>query len=238
MMIRKLHIMEARAKVKSFRKPTGGRPRSLTQDQVVDAALKVGLEEFTMKRVAEELGVSIPTIYQCVGDRNDLLRLAIARLLSSLPYPPDVGQHWSTFLREYAQATHDLLTLDPHVFVRFLHGGFVLESELQVLENFLQFMVPRGFTPQEAVRIVRQVLIAATGVAVATCRERATVQRSGSVEQALHEALAHYPPDQLPLVRQTSINYLSADDQLASVIEPIIRFIAYERGEHLPAQEN
>ncbi|HEY3700584.1 MAG TPA: TetR/AcrR family transcriptional regulator C-terminal domain-containing protein [Spongiibacteraceae bacterium] len=226
--------MGVHAKVKSLRKPAGGRPRALTQDQVVDTALKLGLEEFTMKRVAEELGVSIPTIYQCVGDRGDLLRLAIARLLSSLPYPPDVGQHWSTFLREYAQATHDLLTVDPHVLVRFLHCGFVLESELQVLENFLQFMVPRGFTPREAVQILRQVLIAATGVAVATCRERATIQRSGSVEQALHEALAHYPPGHLALFSQAGVNYLSTNEQLASVIEPIIRFIAYERGENLP----
>jgi AcrR family transcriptional regulator len=220
--------------VKSIRKSAGGRPRLLTQQQVVEAALRLGLERLTMKRVADDLGVSIATLYQYVIDRDELLRLAIMHMVATLRYPGDTGQHWSKFLRDYAEATRAQLAVDTHILVRFLHSGFGLESELLLLEKFLEVMTPRGFTPQQATRIMRQILTATMGAAMATCRERATIARSGSVDQAMHAALAHFTPDDLPLVRQTDLDYRDAADQLSDLIEPLIEKIAAERGEKLP----
>ena len=222
--------------VKSIRKAAGGRPRMLTQDQVVQAALKLGLDNFTMKRVAQDLGVSIATIYQYVSDRDQLLRLAVAQQMSTLPFPADTGQHWSTFLREYAHATFDLLQSDPHVLVRLLTSGLGMETEVQIVETFLEFMVSRGFAPEDAMHIMHQATAASFGAAVAVCRDRTRARNSGSLRKAFHEALNHYPIEDLPLVRRAEFAYATEAANLAlELVDPLIEAIAKGRGETLPA---
>jgi AcrR family transcriptional regulator len=208
----------------------------LTREQVVEALLELGLENFTMKRVAAELGVSIATLYQYVTDRDELLRLAVSRQMASLPFPADDGQHWSVFLREYARGIVDMLVSDPHVLVRLIVSGSGMETELQLVEAFLGFMKKRGFSEVDGMRIMHQ----ATGAAFATVvffhRDRMRAQRSGSLPKTAQEALIHYPDDALPLVRRAFDVYARQTDPAdLFLLEPLIASIAEERGEGLPA---
>lgn len=226
------------ADVKPVRRPAGGRPRLLTRGQVVDATVRLGLEGFTMKRVAAELGVTIATLYQYVADRDELLRLAVTQRMESLPLPADIGQHWSVFLRDFAQVLQSLLSSDPNILVRFIHGDYGLETEIQLVQDFLEIMSRRGFAPEDAVQIMQQVAGAACGAAAVTCRDQVTVEQAGSLAQGLHEALALYPPEELPLVRQVEAQYGAPRDLLVlALIEPLIEQIARRRGESLPEVE-
>jgi AcrR family transcriptional regulator len=223
------------ADVKSLRKPAGGRPRLLTRDRVIDAAVKLGLENFTMKRVAAELGVTIATLYQYVADRDELLRLAVTQMVAALPFPPDTGQHWSVFLRDFAQVLQEVLAADPNILLRFMHDDFGLEAEAQFAQNFLEVMTGRGFSTEEAVDILQRVATAACGGAVVACRDQVRAARTGTLEQAVQTALTHFPPEQQPQLRQVAAYFGAPRDRLAlSLVEPLIEQIARRRGESLP----
>jgi AcrR family transcriptional regulator len=64
------------------------RPRSLTTDQLADAALAVidrdGLASLTMRAVAKELGVSTMGLYRYVADREELEQLVVERVLGAV----------------------------------------------------------------------------------------------------------------------------------------------------------
>ncbi len=64
------------------------RPRSLTTDQLADAALAVidrdGLASLTMRAVAKQLGVSTMGLYRYVADREELEQLVVERVLGAI----------------------------------------------------------------------------------------------------------------------------------------------------------
>ena len=43
---------------------------------VIDAAIEIGLDQVTLKQVAERIGVAPATLYMHVGNRDELVRLA------------------------------------------------------------------------------------------------------------------------------------------------------------------
>src|SRR5205085_1841085 len=80
-------------------------------------------DDLTMKRVADHLGVSVPGLYHWVKGRDDLLRLAAERALSRVRLPTDTGQHWATWLREWARYTRTVLAERPELLNQFVNGG-------------------------------------------------------------------------------------------------------------------
>src|SRR5687767_8427203 len=77
---------------------TIGRPRLLTRELVIDAAIEIGLAAISMKRLAEHLGVGTATLYQYVGSRDELLKLAAERQVSSLDMAGTDDLHWSKYV--------------------------------------------------------------------------------------------------------------------------------------------
>ncbi|MFM8303213.1 MAG: TetR/AcrR family transcriptional regulator [Actinomycetota bacterium] len=70
--------------------PTTGTagPRSLTADEIVEAAGRIvdahGADALTMRRLADELGVAVTSIYWHVGNRDELVDALVDRLLADL----------------------------------------------------------------------------------------------------------------------------------------------------------
>ena len=220
--------------VKPVRKGAGGRPRLLSREQVIETALTLGLENLTMKRVADELGVTIATLYQYVADRDEMMRLAVGRVLSSMPLPEDAGQHWSIFIRDFADAASRSMGADAGIIARFLEGGVGLEPEAPAADYFLQCMTRRGFSLSEATDILRLIGGVIFGAAMVMCRDRARSSRDGSPEQALRAVLAQFAPDELPLLRQVADAYAAPMARPAiTLVEPLIRQIAQARGEEV-----
>src|SRR3954469_17552760 len=79
-----------------------GRPPRISQDQIADAALEVGLSELTLRAVADHLGVTVAALYHHVDGKDALLRLAADRSARRLTVPEDHGQHWAVWLLEWA----------------------------------------------------------------------------------------------------------------------------------------
>lgn len=217
------------------RKSRAGRPRLLTQDRIVDAALRLGLEDFTMKAVAAELGTTIATLYSYVRDRDHLFRLAVDEAMARMPLPTDRGQHWSVFIREFADVAGGALIADRHILGRLIHWGTGLETELRLGEIFVEAMVKRGFAQADALHILRLVGAAAFGTAVRTHCTEARTARGGSLAHAFDEAMSHYAPDELPIIRVAGPGFFDGGRPLLqAMLDPLIERIARQRGEELP----
>ena len=89
-----------------FRRPEPRRRRrTLDQGQVVRAALalldEIGLDELTMRRLAERLGVKAASLYRHVRNKDELLALLGDEISAEIPLPRRTGT-WRDQLTEVA----------------------------------------------------------------------------------------------------------------------------------------
>ena len=81
-----------------------GRPARISQRQIVDAALDLGLDAFTMQGIAERLGVSTPSLYSHVAGRGEVLELVRAALLARMQAFASDAADWRGWLVDFAAA--------------------------------------------------------------------------------------------------------------------------------------
>ncbi len=87
---------------------SGRRPRRrpLDREQIVRAALglldEVGLDELTMRRLAERLGVQAASLYRHVRDKGELLVLLADEISGEIPFV-DLAGTWEEQLAAMAQ---------------------------------------------------------------------------------------------------------------------------------------
>lgn len=90
--------------------PKRGRaPRpQLSRDVVVNAALSVveaeGGDALTMRRVADEIGVSASSLYGYVANKEELVQLVLEQIMTEIRIPPPGGD-WQEMLRTWARET-------------------------------------------------------------------------------------------------------------------------------------
>ena len=113
-----------------------GGPEGLTSlDEIVEAALALvardGLEALTMRRLADELGRAVMTLYTYVATKNDLLEKMAERTLGSLGDPPPKGD-WRRRVTGLMTELHDRLLARPAIASITL----VRERQLTALDPF------------------------------------------------------------------------------------------------------
>ncbi len=107
--------------------PRRGRPAprpQLSRELIVSAALKVietdGGDALTMRRVADEIGVSASALYGYVANKEELVQLVLEQIIQEIPFPPaeaegsgaagaagdGSGGDWQDLMREFA---HEML---------------------------------------------------------------------------------------------------------------------------------
>lgn len=133
-----------------------GRPRRLTLEMVLDAANEMGIENLSMKKLASELGVGIATIYRYVADRDELVRLALARRHSH-PFIVTPEMDWRDVIRGYADSLFSVVSPDSFSLNNYMKGGFGVTAELEFVDTLIEALVDRGFEANEAGRICRMI---------------------------------------------------------------------------------
>jgi TetR/AcrR family tetracycline transcriptional repressor len=83
------------SRVPFFKSQPRRKHRTLDQAQVVRAALalldEVGLDELTMRRLAERLNVKAASLYRHVRNKEELLSLLGDEITAEIPLPPNTG---------------------------------------------------------------------------------------------------------------------------------------------------
>jgi len=88
-------------------RPPRRRPDPLSQQTIVDAALKVldadGLDLFSMRHVARTLNTTAAALYWHVGSKDGLLDLIFDRVIGEQPVPDPDPDHWQEQLKDVAR---------------------------------------------------------------------------------------------------------------------------------------
>jgi TetR/AcrR family tetracycline transcriptional repressor len=138
-----------------FRKGDRRKRKPLDQAQIVRAALalldEVGLDELTMRRLAERLGVQAASLYRHVRNKDELLMLLGDEISGEIPFPnPSAG--WRDQLIEAAWNVRR--GLGAH-----RDGARVLAStapfgprRLRHIDNMLGILRAAGLSDRDAVR--------------------------------------------------------------------------------------
>ncbi|HEY3953184.1 MAG TPA: TetR/AcrR family transcriptional regulator C-terminal domain-containing protein [Streptosporangiaceae bacterium] len=173
---------------------TGGarsrtRPR-LTRERVLRAALDYadahGLAALSMHKLGAELGVKGMSLYSYVASKDALLDGIVEAMLAELA-PPAAGQmSWQDALRGYARAVRDVIRRHPAVSPLLAGRAVVPASFLQVLDAWVRAMISGGCREDQAVALLRAVLVYAQGYALAEVSWATSQALPGPEEDDLH----------------------------------------------------
>ena len=79
---------------------TGPKP-TFTRDDVVDAALAIGMDSFTLAQVAKRIGVVTSAVYRRFDSRDDVLDACLTRAADTIA-APEPGMTWQELCRLWA----------------------------------------------------------------------------------------------------------------------------------------
>jgi AcrR family transcriptional regulator len=199
---------------------------------IAEAACSIGLENVTMKTVADHLGVSVPGLYHHVKDKDDLLRLTAEYSAARMVLPHDHGQHWAVWLYEWAVYSRDVFVVEPALLKQLLDGAIGADRTADRLDTAMGTLVRQGFSVGDARTVYELIGEVALGAAVGEIREQqATVDGRPSVAE-FHRVLAQRDPSELPNLRA-----MLAEPPVSAVLRfhgsmlTVLRGVAAERGE-------
>jgi TetR/AcrR family transcriptional regulator, tetracycline repressor protein len=158
-------------------KPTQsvGRPRgrrksagSLSADQIAAGALELlgrdGVDAFSVRNLAKDLGVSPATIYWYAQTRNDVLVAAAAYALRELEFP-DSRLPWQEWVRELCRRFRRLA--QNHRGVAKLIGSRLAVNAAnigsEIIESILRALTRAGFNEVDIVDAFNVVVVAMLG---------------------------------------------------------------------------
>jgi AcrR family transcriptional regulator len=134
------------------------RPRSLTTDQLADAALAAidrdGLAGLTMRAVAKQLGVSTMGLYRYVADREELEQLVVERVLGAIDTTRPDTDPIATMVRRIRTAIRAHPDVMP-LTTTYRHSS---PSILRWSETVLQILTSHGIDGPQRVIAMRALL--------------------------------------------------------------------------------
>lgn len=128
-----------------------GKPPALTEDQIVDAALKVirteGLDALSMRRLSRELGRSAMAAYWYVEDKQQLLDLVSKKMLAEVPLPNPASGTWEDRLREVIASIDAKLHEHPGIAEILLQR--MLSTDRRLMNGIFDILVSGGLEGPE-----------------------------------------------------------------------------------------
>lgn len=178
--------------------PRRAEPRSaLTRQAIVTTALgvldDVGLERFSMRRVAEELGTGASTLYWHVTDKNQLIHLVLDRVMGEIELPAPDPSRWEEQVREFARAGRATFRRHPGVAQASLGRMPLGPNLVRIMEWFLAVLQGAGASVHAASSFAD--LLALVGAAQAVEEHTRSAVEDPT---AMGEYLSRLPADRFP----------------------------------------
>ncbi|NRA08948.1 MAG: TetR family transcriptional regulator [Myxococcales bacterium] len=135
-----------------------GRPPTLSRDTILAIAAKIPVEGFSLRVVADRLGVSPQSIYYYFNSKNALLGVLAEQSVAQ--FPPIEASDWQSYYRNsmlgYRRRllASDSPALAPEItstWARF--NDQPSEAILLRMEAFVDFFVRAGFTAHQAIEV-------------------------------------------------------------------------------------
>lgn len=178
---------------------TSEAPRSrlgLSRERILAAALDLldreGLGGFSMRRLADDLGVGTMTLYGHFRDREELLDGVVDAGAREIPVPRMPGP-WKEDLRRLMRAIHEALSEHPALVELRLERPLISPGALRLTEAGMASLRAAGFSRRDAARAYRTLFVYTLGSCAFGPGERSTAERT----QAL-ATLRALPADTYP----------------------------------------
>ena len=168
----------------------------LSRERILDAAVALldrdGLGGFSMRRLAEELGVGTMTLYGYFRSRDALLDAVVDAGALQLELPVGDGD-WRGRLRQLVLTMRRSLVEHPAVVELRLRRPLISAGALRITETAMELLRQAGFTAHEAAAIYRTLYVYTFGFAAFAPHGRADADA-----RATRSALAALPADDYP----------------------------------------
>jgi AcrR family transcriptional regulator len=127
------------------------RASGLSRDRALVAAIGVadreGLDSLTMRRLADELGAGVMSVYHHVANKDDLVGRMVDRVVEEMELA-DAGPDWKAALKRTAISAHDVLKRHPWATALLLSGSAVSPARLRYMDAMLGCLRGAGFSPE------------------------------------------------------------------------------------------
>jgi AcrR family transcriptional regulator len=147
----------------SEQQPTRGRP-GLSRQAIVARALEIGtaegLEAVSLRRLAQELGVTPMALYRHVRDKQDLINAMTEAVLEGIDATVGfrAGMSWTERLRLAINNYKEQIDARPLALtLSIAYDGEGPPSFWRVLENLLAILLDAGFGRREAIVLIRMI---------------------------------------------------------------------------------
>ena len=185
-------------------RPAGETAAQLNRDAVVERALAIaddeGLAAVTLRRLAQELGVTPMALYWHVSDKDDLLAAMGDRLFRGLPPDTDPALAWQEQLRDLVLALTTALRSHPNVAALAAPRALQNDEGRCLTEAALALLHTAGFPVAQAAEIARHMLRTAISLVIEQAPNEPShdpAQR-GEDAQLKRLALRGLPPERFP----------------------------------------
>ena len=135
------------------------RPKSplLSRSTIIAAALALidaeGLAALSTRRLARELGVSGPSLYNHFPTKDDLLEAVADSVIGQVDIGGLEAAPWPTAVAEWARSYHAVLTAHPNLVQIAGAGPGRRPSALRMADSVYGALVAAGWPAREATRI-------------------------------------------------------------------------------------
>jgi AcrR family transcriptional regulator len=135
------------------------RPRSplLSRERILSAALALvdaeGLAALSTRRLAAELGVSGPSLYNHFATKDELLEAAADDVIARVDISPLGTRPWPEALRTWAASYRETLAAHPNLIPVAAHGPGRRPHALRMADAVYGALVEAGWPPREATQI-------------------------------------------------------------------------------------
>ena len=191
----------------------------LSKAAVVERALaladELGLEALTIRRLAQELGVTPMALYWHFRSKEELLAGLGDRVWAEIDVDIDPAADWPAQLRGLLESLVAMLRAHPSASQLLLAGEKMHgEASIMATETALAVLRRGGFTPEQASEIARNAMWTGLTLVMSepgfdpagTLEERTEVMRQSRIR------LAMLPPDRFPRVVEAAGPLTACDD--------------------------
>jgi AcrR family transcriptional regulator len=175
------------------------RPRSLTDDQLVAAALAVvdreGLSALTMRAVARELGVATMGLYRYVADRQALETLVVDQVLRSVDLSLPEGA-WQDRVQVLLDRMRIAVARHPGIVPLVLRHRQAAPGSLRLIEAMLSVLADGGIEGTD--RVLAQRTLIGYLLGYLQNEHYAALSGPGTI------AMSELSPEEYPLLARTA----------------------------------
>lgn len=131
----------------------------LTYERIITAAVQLiereGAEAVSMRRIADEFGCGVMSLYNHVPSKAAVLDGVAERVISGIDFSTPPGTSWEDQVRGQAHAFREIARVYPRCTMVVVSRPIDSAASLRPMEQALATLRNAGLGPEDAVRVVR-----------------------------------------------------------------------------------